>query len=126
MLQELGGVEPLHDVLGELPRARLGTVAEDGDAGRRRDRPLLDDPLPEERIQHARLPRVELAHDHDEEELVEVVDEVVDGVERFGVGAEPLQERAEGAERLTLFVEQGAGGGGEQRVQEQQRPGPWR
>jgi hypothetical protein len=49
-----------------------GSVLEQADARRRRGDPLLQHALPEEGVDERALARVELAHHHEEEELVEL------------------------------------------------------
>src|SRR5690606_4327266 len=79
-----------------------------------RDGPLLHDGLAEEGVDDGRLPRVELADDEEEDEVVEALGEVGEAAEGVGLGAGLGEEGAEAAEEGAVAGEGGGRGGGEE------------
>ena len=84
-----------------------GAVLEQADAGGGGGDPFLEHAQPEERVDERALARVELAHDHEQEQLVELAERALEGVLVFRLHVEPGEHRAQVRQRLALFGEQG-------------------
>jgi hypothetical protein len=106
------------DLLVAAPRRRsraLLSVLQELDPGGGRGDPFLEDLLPEESVDHGALAGVELAHHHQQEELVELGDRaperllLVLGERSFGPDPPRLQARSCGQDRLGRIVDLSVG-----------------
>ena len=90
--------------LADLP---IRGVAElkDVDLRRRRGHALFDDPAAKERVDECALAGVEFADDHQEKELVELLDRLLEGGLMFGCGVELRKREAEASEDPALFFQ---------------------
>ena len=83
------------------------TVAKHGHPDSRRSDALTKDGLAEQRVDERALTRVELADDHEQEELVQLLDRPLERHLMLGRGVEPRQRDAEVPQTAALLLEQG-------------------
>ena len=102
LLQKLVRMTLLQDTVSPSPLDRLVAVAQDGDAVRRRCHALAGYLRAEQRIDEGGLPRVELANDHEQEELLEICMCPPDELRVLGRRPEVLQESYEPLQEVSL------------------------
>ena len=104
--KQVGGVVALgHEVAPSV--VLLGVaVAEDRDLVGRRNRPLFHQHGPEERVEHARLARVELANDDDQEPLAQTCRQIVQAAERVLVRSGLHHQGVQLGEQRPLALQQ--------------------
>ena len=91
--------------LADLPIGGLA-VLQHVDLRRRRRHALFDDPAADQRVDEGALAGVELADDHQQEQLVELLDRLLERGLMFGRGVEPRERDAEAGEDPPLLLEQ--------------------